>query len=106
MEKQVKLTKVNGGHGWGGVSRPNRYESKPNEVKYKPLQPCVAVTGSRLPRAKKPRAERDFGDCGGHHNGGGGGGDGGGGYGRRFAPSARGGASGRGFGNAFFKPCS
>ena len=54
------------------------------------LQPCVAVTGTKLPRAKKPRAEYDFGDCGGHHNGGGGDGDGGGGggggYGRCFAP--------------------
>ena len=70
------------------------------------LQPCVAVTGTRLSRAKKPRAEQDFGDCGGHHNGGRGDGDGGDGYGRRFAPSARGGASGRGFGNAFSKPCN
>ena len=54
------------------------------------LQPCVAVTGTRLSRAKKPRAEQDFGDCGGHHNGGGGDGGGGDGYGRRFAPSADG----------------
>ena len=55
------------------------------------LQPCVAVTGTKLPREKKPRAEQDFGDCGGHHNGGGGGDGGGGdGYGRRFAPSADG----------------
>ena len=46
----------------------------------------MAVTETRLPRAKKPRAEYDFGDCGGHHNGGGGDGESGGGYGRRFAP--------------------
>ena len=70
------------------------------------LEPRVAVTGTRLPRLKKLRAEYDraeyeFGDCGGHDNGGGGDGGGGGGYGRRFAPSARGGASGRGLGNAF-----
>ena len=60
------------------------------------LEPRVAVTGTRLPRLKKLRAEYDraeyeFGDCGGHDNGGGGGdGGGGGGYGRRFAPSADG----------------
>ena len=63
-------------------------------------QPCVTVSGTSLPRAKKARAELAFGDCGGHDNGGGDGGGGGGdgdgggggcgGGGRRFAPSADG----------------